>query len=407
VAAGGRADRAGLALVAIAAVAVIGLAVLGRLGDGSPVAAVAERPDPAAEEGVPAAPPDATSAAPAPLPRAAQPPRVAVSPAPVPSCPAGSRPDEPGPADQARPPRSGVAATAFDRDSGRIVLLVAAGGGSESWTFDVCRNTWTRMQPAAGPPRAAATGATLVHDVGSDLTIAVGGDGTTWAYDLEADAWSERSAAPTAERLLLVYDSAADRVVAASATVPTRMWTYDVDGDEWTPVPLANAPARRVALLAYDGSVDRILAPRSPGGGGAGTLLLHLRTGTWSEALTPVPSFNEWFLGGGEIAYDEAARRTIVISDGLVLAYDAASDRWEALQGADPAAPNGGPAGAARVGHRMVYDPVNERLVVHGGWARRLDGWAPAESDDVLAFDPATRTWMVLLEPSAGVSAAP
>jgi hypothetical protein len=295
---------------------------------------------------------------------------------------------------------------AFDRDSGRIVLLAAA-GSPETWTFDVCRNTWTRMQPAGGPPRDAATGATLVHDVGSDLTIAVGGDGTTWAYDLEVDTWLEKSAAPTAGRFLLVYDTAADRVVAASTTAPARMWTYDVDADEWTPVPLANAPARRVALLAYDGLVDRVLAPRPLEDRDAGTLLLHLRTGAWSEAATPVPSFSEWFLSGGEIAYDEALERTIVLSDGLVIAYDAASDQWETVHEADPAAPDGEPAGMARVGHWTVYDPVNERLVVHGGWVRRPDGWAPGESDDVLAFDPASRAWTVLLEPTAGVSAAP
>jgi len=400
VAAGGRADRAALALVAVVAFGVVGLAVLGRQGEEDLRVPVAARPSAAAAEGMPPDPSNSTPSARAPLPRAALPPRVAVSLAPAPSCPAGSTPDEPGPADQARPPRSGIAAMAFDRDSGRIVLLVAAAGSPETWTFDVCRNTWTQMQPTGGPPRESATGATLVHDVGSDLTVAVGGDGTTWAYDLETDTWVERSAAPTTGRSLLVYDTAADRVVAASATAPVRMWTYDVDADEWTRVPLANAPARRVALLAYDGSVDRILAPRSLEGWAARTPLLHLRTGTWSETATPVPSFSEWFLSGGEIAYDEAGKRTIVFSDGLVVAYDAASDRWEILAETDPAAPDGEPAGTARVGHWMVCDAVNERLVVYGGWARRLIDWDQVETDDVLAFDPATRAWTVLLEPS-------
>lgn len=289
---------------------------------------------------------------------------------------------------------------AFDRDSGRIVLLVAAAGSPETWTFDVCRNTWTRMQPAGGPPRESATGATLIHDVGSDLTIAVGGDGTTWAYDLEADAWIEKGAAPAAGRLLLVDDPAADRVIATSATAPARIWAYDVDVDEWTRVIPSNAPSRRVALIAYDSSVDRIVAPRSLAGWGAGTRLFDPRTGTWSEARALVPAFSEWFLSGGEIAYDEAGEQTIVFSDGLVIAYHAASDRWETLYETDPAMPDEWTAGTARVGHWMVYDPVNERLVVYGGWARRLNDWVQVEADDVLAFDPATRTWTVLLEPS-------
>jgi len=399
VAAGGRVDRAALALLAVAAVGVVSLAVLGRQGEEDPGVSVVARPSAAAEP----MPSDASSSTPsarAPLPLAALPPRVAVSLAPAPSCPAGSTPDEPGPAEQQRPPRSGIAAMAFDRDSGRIVLLVAAAGSPETWTFDVCRNAWTRMQPAGGPPRESATGATLVHDVGSDLTIAVGGDGTTWAYDLETDSWIEKGAAPTAGRCLLVYDPVADRVIAISATAPVQMWAFDVDADEWAPITPSNAPSRRVALLAYDSWVDRILAPRSLEGWVAGTALFDRRTGTWSAAGTLVPSFSEWFLSGGEIAHDEAGKRTIVFSDGLVIAYDAASDRWETLFDADLAAPDGGAAGTARVGHWMVYDPVNERLVVYGGWVKRQDDWVQVEADDVLAFDPATRTWTVLLEPS-------
>jgi hypothetical protein len=400
VTAGGRSDRAALALVAVVVVGVVGLALLGQQAVGEePGIPVAARPS-AAAEGMPPNSSSSTSSARAPLPRAALPPRVAVSLAAAPSCPAGSTPDKPGPVDQARPPRSGITAMAFDRDSGRIVLLASAAGSPETWTFDVCRNTWTLMQPAGGPPREAASGAALVHDVRADLTIAVGGDGSTWAYDLEADTWTEKGAAPAAGRLLLLYDPVADRVIATSTTAPVQIWAYDVDGDEWTRVIPSNAPSRRVALLAYDSSVDRILAPRSLTGWGAGTLLLDPRAGRWSEARALVPAFSEWFLSGGEIAYDEAGQRTVVFSDGLVIAYDAASDRWETLYETDPAMPDEWTAGTARVGHWMVYDSVNERLVVYGGWARRLNDWVQVEADDVLAFDPAAGTWTVLLEPS-------
>lgn len=380
VAAGGRSDRAALALVAVVAFGVVGIALLGQQAGGDL--------EPADAAHASAAAPSLRSATP--------PPRAAVPLAPAPSCPAGSTPDEPGPADQARPSRSGITAMAFDRDSGRIVLLVAAAGSPETWTFDVCRNTWTQMQPTGGPPRESATGATLAHDVAADLTIAVGDDGTTWAYDLEADTWIQEGAAPSARRLFLLYDPIAERVIATSGTAPVQIWAYDVDVDEWTRVAQANAPARRVELVAYDSSIDRIVAPRLLAGWVTRTRLFDLRTGTWSEAGTLVPSFSDWFISGGEIAYDDVGQRTIVFSDGLVLAYDAAADRWETLSVADPAAPAGRPAGTARLGHWMVYDPVNERLVIYGGWVRGLHDWA----DDVLAFDPATREWTVLLEPS-------
>jgi hypothetical protein len=49
----------------------------------------------------------------------------------------------------------------------------------------------------------------------------------------------------------------------------------------------------------------------------------------------------------------------------------------------------------------MVYDPVNERLVVYGGSVYTDDmGWV--DPDDVLALDTRTREWTVLLEPGNG-----
>jgi hypothetical protein len=51
----------------------------------------------------------------------------------------------------------------------------------------------------------------------------------------------------------------------------------------------------------------------------------------------------------------------------------------------------------------MVYDPVNERLVVYGGAAiAGAGGEGGTAVDDVLAFDTRTRQWTVLLEPSRG-----
>ena len=53
----------------------------------------------------------------------------------------------------------------------------------------------------------------------------------------------------------------------------------------------------------------------------------------------------------------------------------------------------------------MVYDPVNERLVVYGGTAIAAAGWESGTAvDDVLAFDTRTREWTVLLAPSESVT---
>ena len=72
-------------------------------------------------------------------------------------------------------------------------------------------------------------------------------------------------------------------------------------------------------------------------------------------------------------------------------AYDATADRWQTVEFPDPDLWHG---------VSLVYDPVNERLVVFPDyWAEWTDGTLV---DDVLAFDLATHEWTVLLEPAKG-----
>jgi hypothetical protein len=62
------------------------------------------------------------------------------------ACPPGTTPDQPGPANQARPPVSGFnndLLAAFDRSAGKIVAVVQRSVGTkwETWAFDVCTHT--------------------------------------------------------------------------------------------------------------------------------------------------------------------------------------------------------------------------------------------------------------------------
>lgn len=286
---------------------------------------------------------------------------------------------------------------AFDRQSGRIILLVTGPEAWETWAFDVCTNIWERMRPNRQP--GSGEGATgwiqLVYDADSDLTIGTFPEGTVWAYDDMANSWTEHGEAPGPEPRRLVYDPVSGLIVAQSIEGPApNLWTYDVETDTWTSITQADAP--RIGphpdhgLFAYDGSVDRVIAYN---GLSYGTRLLDLRTGTWSGSTASTPVVNTGFFAtGGEIAYDEALEQTVVFSDRLVIAYHARTDHWEVLDrgllesGQLPTGP------AARMGHWMVYDSTNARLVVYGAWSNL--------ADDVLAFDPATRQWTALLETS-------
>jgi len=311
-------------------------------------------------------------------------------------CPPGSTPDEPGPVDQARPVLQ-VAAIAFDRAAGKLVAVGVSDFVRrivETWTFDVCTNTWTRMHPNREPPLFVDGG--LVYDVDSDVTLLISFL-KVWAYDLEANTWTERPSTP-AGYTLLDYDPLSGLVVAASGdvtdpSVPIELWNYDVESDTWTPIHQTNGPAAW-GMHAYDASVDRMVVYTFGDDEGLEpeTWLLDLRTGRWSRSAAETPDVPRAMGAWAYIAYDEAAQRTVVISAKSsnvpyrLAAYDATGDRWEILVEAGP--------GEGWWPLDVVYDPVNRRLVA----GREVEG-------AVVAFDLATREWTVLLEPSEGQAA--
>ena len=295
-------------------------------------------------------------------------------------CPPGSNPDEPGPVDQARPAIAPWA-SAFDRRAGRLVAVVIAGTVVETWTFDVCTNTWTRMHPDREPPGVDLS--RLVYDVDSDLTIGIhepqGPEprtGRVWAYDLEADTWTEHGVAPTFDTGF--YDPVSGLVVAGGQE---DLWNYDVETDAWTPISQATRwEGLGRSMYVYDASVDRIVVYGAVERV-ADTRLFDLRTGTWSRSAAETPFIEGGGIWGGghTITYDEAAERTVVAGAFQWGAYDATADRWEIIYERDPPGPAVQP---------WVYDPVNQRLLVWGSGYR-----------DIVAFDLVTREWTVLLEP--------
>jgi hypothetical protein len=292
-------------------------------------------------------------------------------------CPPGSDPDKPGPVDQARPPT--IWTSGFDRRAGKLVVLASADSVSETWTFDVCTNTWTQMHPDRQPPDVGMSD--LVYDVDSDLTIGIhepqGPEprtGRVWAYDLEADAWTELGVAPTFNTGF--YDPVSGLMVGG---VSEDLWYYDVETDAWTPISQATHwEDLDLSAYAYDASVDRIVVY----GGAEGVVdmrLFDLRTGTWSRPAADTPHIETAGIWGGgyTVVYDEAAERSVVVGALQWGVYDATTDQWELLfpPGADP-----------------WYDAVNWRLIVSD-----TAGAAIPVSGDIVAFDLVTREWTVLL----------
>ena len=286
---------------------------------------------------------------------------VAGVPPPAATCTPGATPDLPGPIGQVRPgegPWSNQPAV-FDTRAGRIVFVDET---AETWTFDVCTNTWQRMEPEDDPYSAPELGV-LVYDVDSDRTIAFSPAGVS-VYNANMNSWTHRAGPQDLSFgsfwLGSVYDPASGLVLALADD--GVLAAYDVDTDTWTEIgPIIEpgeitsegqtqtvvpgflvghiAETDRLAFLGFDG------APFQDEGG-----LLNPRTGDTVPLSQPVGGVQGgfgsfYYATGGETAY--VYGRGVCRLDPVHLNWDC-NDASRQTEGSSA----------------MVYDPVNDRIVV-------------------------------------------
>jgi len=335
-------------------------------------------------------------------------------PAPT-TCPPGSTPDALGAVNQERPSAHDAGAMAFDRHAGRIILLAYDDYKSvqrdpyvwaaRTWTYDVCTNTWRRMNPGEEP----GLGSALVYDADSDRTLALDPWGQFWSYDLATARWTKGGWLPDTwnEARAVYHDPSGLVIVYNSGT----MWAYDVEADTTTKVRQRPDPARAAGsglpegpvAFGYDAGHDLVVAVVARTSEGPGeTWTFDLGTGTWRLEGPPAASDLAWsgcgnwtgsITWGGRAVFDEATGLTVFM-DCLVRrveAYDAGQRTWRTLyllndgHGADVRRPTW------CFSKPPVYDPLNARIVCRGG-----EDWM---SDGVSAFSTATGQWRWLLEP--------
>ena len=335
------------------------------------------------------------------------------------TCPPGSDPDAPGPPGQERPVNA-MGAMSFDRHAGRIVALATDDqASSRTYTFDVCTNTWQRMDPDEEPLWDDPV--RLVYDADSDRTLAFEAD-RVWSYDLAADRWTIEGRFPrpirgiagwgSGDRTAAVYHEPSGLVIVYDGE---SMWAYDVETNSMTTVRQRPDPSQPtgsdlpdgVTAVVYDRDRDLLLAAgaapdelrdsgffyeaSTPFEPWVATAVLEIwaldpGTGSWRLMPSQVPAGVLWehdgfFYGpANRVAIDEANGVTVYIaSDGWVESYDGQRS-WRAHPS---------------VGDRSwcdtldpVYDPLNGRIVCRAG---TLGG--------VSAFSTVTGEWRWLVEP--------
>jgi hypothetical protein len=325
---------------------------------------------------------------------------------PAPTCPAGSTPNQPGSRNEARPVIEGNAA-AMDPAAHKLVVVNDEGS---TWTFNVCTNRWRTAAPLRYPGVERRLRA--VYDAASDRVLAYS-DGAFATYDARKNSWTRFGPAKAAVRKsngpeYVFYDAGSDRVIVYT-TAKAAVWSYSPSAKAWQKLD-DGLPALRprnfvdIPVVTFDPVRRQLVALRL---NARATWTFGLTSFTWVRHPGPTPALSVgWVPSGGEVAFDVTADRAVAFGDGRLYLYDPSAEAWTRVPVATgPRLHRPGPTGSlARMGHTLVYDPVNARTVLLGGVQRHRTQsgdpdkvWPPAT--DVLAYTAATNAWTTLVRP--------
>ena len=235
------------------------------------------------------------------------------------------------------------------------------------WAYSVDRDRWALLPPIGFPEgfeSSAVTHGVLDPTTGQVLFLMeAAGSRTLWSYSpgwrtltqLGGQVPAGRSGDP-----MLILDTGARRLVlilwGSPAGIPGETWTFDLFTQGWT-----NQHAEPQEQT-FDESAPSLLAPHR------------------------------------EAAFDPVSQRTFMLVNGGLATYQTGADHWDTVP-----AGTGWPSSdwfsgpLTRTGASLVYDPVNQRILVYGGTWQTTKG--KKRTGDVWAYDVPTNTWTELVGP--------
>ena len=310
------------------------------------------------------------------------------------------------------------AATIYDPVGQRVVIFggynSSEGFLNEVWTLTLTGTpTWTQVTPSGTPPSGRNT-MMYGYDSARNRLVLFGGyngsiyESDTWALDLAGSmSWTQITTAtspPARRQGLAAYDALRDKLMffgGFNGVLLADTWELSLSGTpDWTPItPVGAGPSARGGGRAiYDPTRQRLVLY----GGYSDT---EYPREVWALSLDGTPTWSLVRSGEGQIS----ARRD------YVSAHHPAANAIYMFGGTGPAGDNnetwkmtmttpytwqrvsvGAVRPSARHGHRGVWDPVRQRMIVFGGYGS--NGSYLAYLDDLWAFVPApTPHWEQLV----------
>jgi hypothetical protein len=274
--------------------------------------------------------------------------------------------------------------SAYDPLGDRLLVF----GGSSG---PVLSDTWALPLSSPGSAWIPLTstrrrGHTALFDVARHRMVVFGGESSNqlsdvWELGLDSDGtWARLnpSGTPPSPRALhsAIYDERRDRMIVfggRGGPALNDLWELTFSGTlEWRPIVAQGpAPAPRFDHVAvYDPTRYRVIVFGGMDAGGAfsDAWILNLAgTPTWS--LVPITGSKPLARGGAQGIYDPLRNR-LVIHGGYTGNFTPLDDAWQLSLGAVPAWTLLAPSGTkpqARFASATVYDPSRDRMVVCSG----------------------------------------
>ena len=292
----------------------------------------------------------------------------------------------------------------FLEDTASGVSVSGVGAEASLNLSKVNAEGWSEMHPGTAPTGRYAHD--MVYDSANNKVVLFGGitgDGQrsseTWLYDPSANTWTEMFPSPSpAARYYhaMVYDSANDKVVLyGGITGYAETWLYDVEDNEWVQEhPDPHPPSLYGHKMAYDSANNKVVLFGGYYYSGGwrfwnDTWLYDVAGNVWSEKA---PSVSPSARYGHAMAYDPVNNKVVLYGgyNGTYLndtwLYDVVKDQWTEIY-RESLPPR-------KAWHSMAYDREINRILLYGGYPHDTDIWQ---------FDTAAKTWTqrsYFLEPS-------
>ena len=282
-------------------------------------------------------------------------------------------------------------------------MLVFGGSSntdSEVWALTLAGTPTWSVLAISGEPPTGRRGHCSIYDPLRDRMIVFAGDADgsrndTWALTLSgAPTWSPviRPGVQPAVRAghSAIHDPLHDEMIVYGGTIGAiirnDVWALPLEGkSSWHEfAPFGTLPEERTGHSAiYDSAGDRMIVF----GGGNG--ITTYRNDVWALTLIGDPLWSSIVPAGGappglvghKSIYDPIANRMIVYGGSAADYGYPYGVVWELTLSGSPVWNQLTPLGtgpAARVGHTAIYDPLRHRMIVFGGWqgGPRNDVWA-------------------------------